>query len=189
MTRSSSFVTEPKALLNLQSRAIDPRHVFFNSSPVMKPAFPTPDIPKTPGAYLLLIRLDKQIELEISRWRGHVLSPGWYVYSGSANGPGGLKARVGRHLRKGKRRHWHVDHLTENAAEILVHYRIGGQECELLRDFGQKCDFDYPVAGFGASDCRNCVSHLIHLHTNVRPSTLEWFAARTTLDWFATQTK
>ncbi|MGE5612498.1 MAG: DUF123 domain-containing protein, partial [Bacillota bacterium] len=61
-------------------------------------------IPATPGAYVLVIRLDRAAA---------GLPAGRYLYCGSARGPGGLRARVGRHMRKGKVVRWHVDRLTE----------------------------------------------------------------------------
>jgi Uri superfamily endonuclease len=41
------------------------------------------------------------------------LVPGRYIYAGSAYGPGGLKARVSRHMRRAKRSQWHIDQLTK----------------------------------------------------------------------------
>ncbi len=38
------------------------------------------------------------------------VSPGWYVYIGSAFDPGGVRARCLRHWRGG-RPHWHIDYL------------------------------------------------------------------------------
>ncbi len=70
------------------------------------------DLPEAPGAYVLLIGLARPLELPIARLSRPTLAPGNYVYCGSARGPGGLAARVGRHLRQDKRPHWHVDHLT-----------------------------------------------------------------------------
>ena len=129
-----------------------------------------PDMPAAPGAYLLLIRLTVALRPEITRFPDAVLTPGWYAYAGSANGPGGLRARVNRHLRKGKSRHWHIDHLTEAAKEIIVHYETGGQECALMRDFQRAHDCDTPIPGFGSSDCRNCASHLTRLTSGKRPA-------------------
>ena len=47
------------------------------------------------------------------------LAAGQYAYVGSAHGPGGLRARVGRHLRAEKPLHWHIDYLT--AALPVMH--------------------------------------------------------------------
>jgi Uri superfamily endonuclease len=42
-----------------------------------------------------------------------ILPAGRYLYCGSAKGPGGLKARLSRHMRRGKSVRWHIDRLTE----------------------------------------------------------------------------
>jgi Uri superfamily endonuclease len=46
------------------------------------------------------------------------LPAGRYLYCGSAKGPGGLKARLSRHMRRGKSVRWHVDQLTEQGLVI-----------------------------------------------------------------------
>jgi len=58
-----------------------------------------PHLPKEAGAYLLLIDLDKALSGTI-RHRAFTLPPGLYFYAGSARGPGGIAARVARHLRR-----------------------------------------------------------------------------------------
>ncbi len=57
---------------------------------------------REPGAYLLLIDLAAPLALAIPRLGVATLAPGRYVYGGSAYGPGGLRARIGRHLRADK---------------------------------------------------------------------------------------
>ena len=57
------------------------------------------------------MRAQDRQQLQIGRLGGMQLSKGWYVYVGSAFGPGGLAARVSRHLQRHKTRHWHIDHL------------------------------------------------------------------------------
>ena len=120
------------------------------------------DLPAVPGAYALHYRLDAPLAISVPRLGSPVLVPGTYVYAGSAFGPGGIRARVLRHLRADKRPHWHVDHLSAAAACIGVEAVPGGSECaivaELLSD-GAKI----PVPGFGSSDCRTCRAHLVRL--------------------------
>lgn len=119
------------------------------------------ELPKAPGAYALLLKLPRAVTLPIRRLRRPSLAAGAYVYCGSAYGPGGLAARVGRHLRRDKTIRWHVDHLT-NAGEVLdVLCLPNGRECDLVRRFGARANVAVPVAGFGSSDCRQCVSHLL----------------------------
>jgi len=63
------------------------------------------------GAYALLIKLEETLRAKAGA-KSALLAPGLYVYCGSAKGSGGIAARIGRHMRHGKRAHWHVDQLT-----------------------------------------------------------------------------
>jgi Uri superfamily endonuclease len=104
------------------------------------------------------------------------LTAGQYAYVGSAHGPGGLRARVGRHLRVQKPRHWHIDYLT---AEVPVQHVFALASAERL-----ECTWvarllglngaDVPAPGFGSSDCRRgCPAHLLRLPDGLIPSELE----------------
>lgn len=115
------------------------------------------------GAYLLLIRLDVPIEFTL-RGRPVRLAAGIYAYAGSANGPGGIKARVTRHMRKEKKLHWHVDRLTIAAQEITALAFPGGTECALVARMLASGVTEIPVSGFGSSDCRSCKAHLLRLN-------------------------
>jgi histidyl-tRNA synthetase len=94
-------------------------------------------------------------------WAGRAaidLPAGRYLYCGSAKGPGGLKARLSRHFRRGKSVRWHVDQLTERGSVIGSWIFPGGFECELVRRFSK---LPIPIPGFGSSDCAKCRSHLL----------------------------
>jgi Uri superfamily endonuclease len=101
--------------------------------------------------------------LEAGRLGRIRFDPGCYAYVGSAFGPGGLEARINRHLRNNKRRHWHIDYLLESADVVRIWTITGNQrlECILARLLA-KFRGARVVTGFGASDC-NCVSHLVAL--------------------------
>ncbi|SDH56387.1 GIY-YIG nuclease family protein [Roseospirillum parvum] len=91
------------------------------------------------------------------------LAPGVYWYAGSAYGPGGLRARLGRHLRRDKAIRWHVDRLTvEPAVEVGFLAFPGAGECALVAAL-LAAGATVPVPGFGSSDCRICPSHLVCL--------------------------
>ena len=64
-----------------------------------------------PGTYALLLRADTEQAIEAGALGVMSVEPGTYVYVGSAFGPGGLRARVGRHVRDDGALHWHVDYL------------------------------------------------------------------------------
>lgn len=128
------------------------------------------DIPKDKGAYLLALRLDRSADLS-RRNAGWQVEPGLYAYAGSAYGPGGFKARVGRHLAQAKRLHWHIDHLTVHAASISALISPGACECAIVERLLASGAFDLPHPGFGSSDCRRCRSHLLRL-TGCSPDAL-----------------
>lgn len=124
-------------------------------------------IPKRPGAYVLAIELPRPIALALPKRALVTLASGRYLYCGSAKGPGGLRARIARHMRCGKPIRWHIDNLTE-AGDVLGAWTIvGGDECQLVASLAH---LPMPIDGFGSSDCRSCRSHLLHWPGS--PSTL-----------------
>lgn len=86
---------------------------------------------------------------------------GTYVYCGSALGPGGVRARVRRHVDGAQTLHWHIDHLLRRAQVQEVWARVEPRriECEWASALGNAGRFTCPAAGFGSSDCR-CRAHL-----------------------------
>ena len=122
-----------------------------------------------PGAYVLLIELGAPLALEVASLPRAVLPAGRYAYCGSAYGPGGLKARIGRHLRADKALRWHVDRLT--AAGRIVAFRAvpGGRECDLLDRLLEAPGASVLIPRFGSSDCRRCPAHLVSLPADFDP--------------------
>jgi Uri superfamily endonuclease len=118
-------------------------------------------LPVDHGAYVLEWQLREALSVPVRGGPAVELGPGRVVYVGSAWGPGGLVARVGRHLRPASRRdHWHVDRLTRAARPDRVGWRVGGRECDVVEMLLAE-GWTTPVPGFGASDCRRCVAHLV----------------------------
>ncbi|WP_235284972.1 DUF123 domain-containing protein [Thalassospira sp. HJ] len=119
-------------------------------------------LPKVAGAYVLVIELSADLTLQNKRFAGASLAKGTYLYCGSANGPGGIAARVKRHCKQDKKPHWHVDELTSNGAGRVVSVLVvpGGNECD-LRAALQEPDTQVPILGFGSSDCSLCQTHLL----------------------------
>ena len=112
------------------------------------------------GAYVLDLRLVRPRSFETGLLGPVRLREGRYLYVGSAYGPGGLRARIARHLRIGKRPRWHIDHLTEHAERIEVIAVPGGRECDVATWLRTLSGVTVPVAGFGSSDCKRCPAHL-----------------------------
>lgn len=119
------------------------------------------DLDAGKGAYVLLIELGEPTSIILPKKDEMPLTASTYLYVGSANGGGGMKARLARHFKKQKKIHWHVDQLTTRAAHVSALAVPDGNECllgEVLINSGQ---FQVAVPGFGSSDCRLCASHLL----------------------------
>lgn len=117
-----------------------------------------------PGTYSLLLALEAPIKLEVgSLGRIQFESP-FYMYFGSAFGPGGLEARIRHHLRSVRRTHWHIDYLRQVARVVGVWYSIDSArfECDWANAAAALRGAS-PVTRFGSSDCR-CQSHLVELN-------------------------
>jgi Uri superfamily endonuclease len=121
-------------------------------------------LPKQAGTYALTLRLSRPRTISIGRLGAFSFPAGWYAYAGSARGPGGLAARVGRHLQASKTRHWHIDYLRTHAKPVVIWYTTCTQsrECRWARALSQLPGASMPAPGFGASDCR-CPAHLVLL--------------------------
>ena len=115
---------------------------------------------KQPGAYVLLIRLEDEFEGQVGRLGDIALSAGEYLYFGSARGPGGMAARIKRHIRSDKKPHWHVDRLTLAGRVVEFLAVPNGHECDLREMAMALENLVVPVSGFGSSDCRRCQAHL-----------------------------
>ena len=134
------------------------------------------DLPATPGSYALLLKVDAPFVLDMPRLGKVTLAAGQYAYVGSAHGPGGLRARVGRHLRVEKPLHWHIDYLT--AAVPVVHVvavaSTARLECTWVKRLLALNGASVPAPGFGSSDCRSgCPAHLVRLPDGLKLSQVE----------------
>lgn len=118
---------------------------------------------KEPGTYTLVLRAVASQTIQIGRLGVLQVQPGYYVYVGSAFGPGGLGARLGHHLKPVRRLHWHIDYLRQAAEIQEVWYTADStpREHEWAMLFRQMPGVCVPMQGFGASDC-TCVAHLFY---------------------------
>jgi Uri superfamily endonuclease len=119
--------------------------------------------PDQPGTYVLILHLLHRATIDVGRLGRFQFPAGWYAYAGSAHGPGGLAARIARHLRSPKPLHWHVDYLRAEAQPDQVWYAVGTgkRECTWAEALSGLPGASIPVPRFGASDCR-CPAHLVH---------------------------
>lgn len=120
----------------------------------------TEQVFRGPGAYALILHLATPVPFARRGIAGEALS-GWYVYAGSARGSGGMRARLRRHLRPDKPVHWHVDELTNAAVQMAALAVPNGSECEIVDRLLRSNLFTPAVRGFGSSDCKRCMAHLL----------------------------
>ncbi len=125
------------------------------------------------GTYALVFTCNKTRAVEIGKLGTLNVQPGYYIYIGSAFGPGGIKGRVGHHLRQQPRAHWHVDYLKPHCSllEIWIEYSDHKHEVQWARSLSECKNTATPMNGFGASDTA-AASHLFYLKTRPEPRLL-----------------
>ncbi|MDD3763041.1 MAG: DUF123 domain-containing protein [Nevskiales bacterium] len=113
-----------------------------------------------PGTYALVLRSRRRTEIEVGCWGRLRLVPGYYLYVGSAFGPGGVRARVSRHFRETKRHRWHIDFLRACTEPVCAwcSYLPDRLEHDWARALGRMAGASC-IHGFGSSDC-GCDGHL-----------------------------
>ncbi len=123
-----------------------------------------------PGIYTLVLLLDRAQEIEVGSLGIVQFVEGYYSYTGSARGPGGLK-RVERHKRvllgASSVRRWHIDYLLPytSLVDAVVTRTFADLECRIAGRIGSELRV---VPHFGSTDCR-CPGHL-HFSTRTGPN-------------------
>ncbi len=121
------------------------------------------DLPSTGGTYALGLHLETERQITVGALGAWLFPEGLYLYVGSAWGPGGLRARVGRHLAGSQTLRWHIDYLRQQAHPVCLWLAEDTRlECAWASWFAQQASAKIIVPRFGASDC-TCTSHLVHL--------------------------
>lgn len=122
------------------------------------------------GVYVLLIFVPFERSIDVGGLGVRRFQNGYYAYTGSALGRGALslKGRIRRHLRKEKRKRWHVDFLLADEDIMVVSVLIipteKSMECEVNKYLCDVMNAKVVVPNFGSSDCRQgCGSHLLYL--------------------------
>jgi Uri superfamily endonuclease len=125
------------------------------------------------GAYALILFCPGKKRVQIGKLGPLELRRGFYVYVGSALGPGGLRARIAHHQKVSQRPHWHIDYLRPHTRLDRVWSSHGRtrREHQWARLIHALRGASVPLARFGASDCK-CKAHLLFFTT--RPSFKEF---------------
>jgi Uri superfamily endonuclease len=133
-----------------------------------EPRYKKASIEARPGTYVLLLSTASDAEIRVGRLGDMQLQSGFYVYVGSALGPGGVRARVIHHLRDSPRHHWHIDYLRPHVSVREVWFCHGRKRREHLwaRFLSRMSGVSVPMPGFGSSDC-DCEAHLFFFRSRV----------------------
>jgi len=110
------------------------------------------------GIYILVISISKNIRIGIGALGSKNFEKSLYVYVGSAQKH--LEKRIERHLKKAKKKFWHIDYLLDNdAVEVLEVFCKEAEKLDECKIAKKICAKGIPIKGFGSSDCK-CASHL-----------------------------
>jgi Uri superfamily endonuclease len=137
------------------------------------------------GIYTLIINVREDFKKKIGSLSVLEFKKGIYIYTGSGVGFSiSIENRLKRHLRKGRRKFWHIDYLLSGKAVALAAVaskskKVG--EC-LINNLIAQCFNGEFLKGFGSSDC-NCKAHLIKINGEDLDKVIE------RLEWIYKQAK
>lgn len=114
--------------------------------------------------YLLLIHLVEGVDLKIGNKGYREFKRGYYIYAGSGKRFG--FQRIIRHIKKSKKRKWHIDYLLEKGdiERIWIIFEEKINECKLSELLSLEKG-KILMRKFGSSDCK-CASHLFYFKKN-----------------------
>jgi len=117
--------------------------------------------PTEPSTYILVLRCPSARAIRVGRLGSARLRPGYYLYVGSAHGPGGLRARIGHHRRGPSG----LTAMLTTCADIPVWnpcgYASGARrEHEWAAKIAAMPEAALALRDFGISDCR-CATQLV----------------------------
>jgi len=122
------------------------------------------------GTYAVIFQCRSKATQQVGQWGMISLREGYYVYVGSAFGPGGVKARVSHHYHNTKKPHWHIDYLRRFMCPVTVWYTYDHRRLEhRWAKVFLKMNNMSPFQGFGCSDC-DCYSHLFFTFEKPEPA-------------------
>lgn len=113
------------------------------------------------GVYILIISIRKDIDLDIGAKGRIKFRRGLFAYVGSAQT--NLEKRIVRHLKRHKKKFWHIDYLLDDPnseiVKVFLKKATKTEECAIAE---RMCEKFQSLKGFGCSDCK-CLSHLFYI--------------------------
>ncbi|MGB0867852.1 MAG: GIY-YIG nuclease family protein [Granulosicoccaceae bacterium] len=122
-------------------------------------------IPAEPGTYVLVFESQLASQVSVGALGNVSVTPGFYLYVGSAHGGGGLQARISRHLSCDKPLRWHMDYLRPKLNSVEVWWQASEERLESAWvEAIPELEIRPHHKGFGASDSPH-FSHLFYSST------------------------
>jgi len=93
---------------------------------------------------------------------------GYYLYVGS--GQNSLETRIARHLKKRKKKFWHIDYLLSQWEARIKEVWIAEDrriECLTARKILEEANVSLVAKKFGSRDC-SCPTHLFYLNQSAK---------------------
>jgi Uri superfamily endonuclease len=107
-------------------------------------------VSNAPGTYILVLQCERVEFIEVGKLGQLEVARGYYLYIGSAYGPGGVAARIKHHRKLARRPHWHIDYLRR-ACELVDVRCVYNEKCEhdWARQLASTKGITAPFRGFG----------------------------------------
>ncbi|KSW12606.1 hypothetical protein CF15_07805 [Pyrodictium occultum] len=127
---------------------------------------PCAQLPGWKGVYIVVFALREGYRGRVGSRAAVSLEPGVYAYLGSAWGPGGVRARLCRHLYGRRARlHWHMDYLAaapgyRPLGAVAVRAPRGSEPLLAAAAYASRC-FEPLEPGLGGTDDPYGLSHVL----------------------------
>ena len=117
----------------------------------------------TKGTYILILKLNREKSIQVSKLGRFKFAPGYYAYIGSGFCSGGLAGRLNHHFKSTAKLHWHIDYLREwtSIEQVWFSDQQIHREHDWAKLMNQMDGVRAGIKGFGCSDCR-CETHLFY---------------------------
>ena len=116
------------------------------------------------GTYAIIVELTSDKRISVGKLGKINFKKGYYLYVGS--GQNSLETRIARHLKKRKKKFWHIDYLLAERRVRVKEVWIAENrrvECLTARKTLERPNPPLIAKKFGSSDCR-CPTHLFYLN-------------------------
>ena len=120
------------------------------------------------GTYAIIMELISDKIISVGKLGKINFKKGYYLYVGS--GQNSLETRIARHLKKRKKKFWHIDYLLAEREAMIKEVWIAENrriECLAARKILEEANTPLVAKKFGSRDCR-CPTHLFYLDQSGR---------------------